>query len=143
MRPLMPWHAMNHDTERFLAHARADRAGARKSGREGGEVRLVKPEDRVDHMPHTQPYPVEDVLVDLLEVSSGGAGRECVIGVEGLRSGVGWSGVGWRLFLRRRLRAYRRGKWCPLGQRRDNEYPSPEMTPHRMLQKPSKIFDSS
>lgn len=43
------------------------RAGARKSGREG-EARIVKPEERVDHMPHTQNYPVEDVLVDLLEV---------------------------------------------------------------------------
>lgn len=43
------------------------RAGARKSGREG-EARIVKPEERVDHMPHTQHYPVEDVLVDLLEV---------------------------------------------------------------------------
>lgn len=53
------------------AHVVARRAGARKSGREGGEVRIVKPEDRVDHMPHTQPYPVEDVLVDLLEVSAG------------------------------------------------------------------------
>lgn len=29
---------------------------------------MVKPEDRFDHMPHTQPYPVEDVLFDLLEV---------------------------------------------------------------------------
>lgn len=46
------------------------RAGARKSGRDG-EVRHVKPEERVDHMPHTQHYPVEDVLVDLLEVSDG------------------------------------------------------------------------
>lgn len=46
------------------------RAGARKSGREG-EARVVKPEERVDHMPHTQNYPVEDVLVDLLEVSAG------------------------------------------------------------------------
>lgn len=44
------------------------RAGARKSGREG-EARIVKPEERYDHMPHTQHYPVEDVLVDLLEVS--------------------------------------------------------------------------
>ena len=43
------------------------RAGARKSGRDG-EARQVKPEERVDHMPHTQHYPVEDVLVDLLEV---------------------------------------------------------------------------
>lgn len=31
----------------------------------------MKPEERVDHMPHTQHYPVEDVLVDLLEVSNG------------------------------------------------------------------------
>lgn len=31
----------------------------------------MKPEERVDHMPHTQHYPVEDVLVDLLEVSDG------------------------------------------------------------------------
>lgn len=44
------------------------RAGARKSGRDG-EPRIVKPEERFDHMPHTQHYPVEDVLVDLLEVS--------------------------------------------------------------------------
>lgn len=44
------------------------RAGARKSGREG-EARVVKPEERFDHMPHTQHYPVEDVLVDLLEAS--------------------------------------------------------------------------
>ncbi|CAM9211442.1 unnamed protein product, partial [Ectocarpus sp. 6 AP-2014] len=45
------------------------RAGARKSGREG-EARIVKPEERFDHMPHTQHYPVEDVLVDLLEVAA-------------------------------------------------------------------------
>lgn len=32
---------------------------------------MVKPEERVDHMPHTQNYPVEDVLVDLLEVRAG------------------------------------------------------------------------
>lgn len=33
----------------------------------------MKPEERFDHMPHTQPYPVEDVLVDLLEVRTGTA----------------------------------------------------------------------
>ncbi|CAM9725349.1 unnamed protein product, partial [Discosporangium mesarthrocarpum] len=46
------------------------RAGARKSGRQGGNPRPVAPEDRWDHVPHTQPYPVEDVLVDLLDVSA-------------------------------------------------------------------------
>lgn len=49
-------------------HDNQNRAGARKSGRDG-EPRIVKPEERFDHMPHTQHYPVEDVLVDLLEVS--------------------------------------------------------------------------
>lgn len=51
----------------LLCNCNQIRAGARKSGRDG-EPRVVKPEERFDHMPHTQHYPVEDVLVDLLEV---------------------------------------------------------------------------
>lgn len=73
-------------------HSGAARAGARKSGREG-EVRYVKPEERVDHMPHTQNYPVEDVLVDLLEVSVSGSGRRSHGGDAcGVLSGRGQAG---------------------------------------------------
>ena len=48
------------------------RAGARKAGsRQGREsIRQILPERRATHIPQTQPYPVEDVLVDLLDLAA-------------------------------------------------------------------------
>jgi tRNA (guanine10-N2)-methyltransferase len=48
------------------------RAGARKSGNRRGAdaVRAVPADLRGVHVPQTQPYPVEDVLVDLLNLAA-------------------------------------------------------------------------
>ncbi len=46
------------------------RAGAKKSGRKG-VCEYVVPEDRrTDHVPATQGYPVEEVVLDLLHVAA-------------------------------------------------------------------------
>jgi len=52
------------------------RAGARKSGKKGGVSYSIDAEKRWDHVPTTQSYPVEEVMLDLLHMSS----RMLVIG---------------------------------------------------------------
>ena len=46
------------------------RAGARKSGNRRGEAAAVPEELRGSHIPQTQPYPVEDVMCDLLNLAA-------------------------------------------------------------------------
>ena len=48
------------------------RAGARKAGsrRSSSAVKPVAAEMRATHIPQTQPYPVEDVLVDMLDMAA-------------------------------------------------------------------------
>lgn len=46
------------------------RAGARKSGSRRQVVAQVKPEFRKDHIAQTQPYPVADVMTDLLNTAA-------------------------------------------------------------------------
>jgi len=46
------------------------RAGARKSGSRREHVAPVLPENRSTHIAQTQPYPVEDVMADLLDVAA-------------------------------------------------------------------------
>jgi len=52
------------------------RAGARKSGSRREHVVPVRPEHRHDHIAQTQPYPVQDVMADLMDV----AARTLVLG---------------------------------------------------------------
>lgn len=52
------------------------RAGARKSGKKGGVSYSIDTERRRDHVPITQNYPVEEVMLDLLHM----AARMLVIG---------------------------------------------------------------
>jgi tRNA (guanine10-N2)-methyltransferase len=52
------------------------RAGARKTGSRQDQPRPVKEEERHDHIPQTKPYPVSDVMSDLLDMSS----RTLVVG---------------------------------------------------------------
>jgi tRNA (guanine10-N2)-methyltransferase len=46
------------------------RAGAKKSGRKGVCRYAVHDEQRADHIPSTQHYPVEEVMLDLLDTSA-------------------------------------------------------------------------
>lgn len=46
------------------------RAGAKKSGRKGGVSYTIEPERRGDHVPSTQTYPVEEVMLDLLHTAA-------------------------------------------------------------------------
>lgn len=46
------------------------RAGARKTGSRKEQPRPVKEEERHDHIPQTKPYPVSDVMSDLLDMAS-------------------------------------------------------------------------
>lgn len=46
------------------------RAGARKAGSRKSDVKVVPTDIRVKHIPQTQPYAVEDVLVDLLDLAA-------------------------------------------------------------------------
>jgi len=46
------------------------RAGARKTGSRQDQPRPIKEEDRHDHIPQTKPYPVSDVMSDLLDMAS-------------------------------------------------------------------------
>jgi len=46
------------------------RAGARQSGSRLEEVKPVLEEHRHDHIPQTKPYPVSDVMADLLDVAA-------------------------------------------------------------------------
>jgi len=46
------------------------RAGARKSGSRRETVVAVKPENRHDHVAQTKPYPVQDVMADLMNVAA-------------------------------------------------------------------------
>ena len=46
------------------------RAGARKAGSRKTDVRVVPSDIRAAHIPQTQPYAVEDVLVDLLDLAA-------------------------------------------------------------------------
>jgi tRNA (guanine10-N2)-methyltransferase len=52
------------------------RAGARKTGSRKDHARPVKEEERHDHIPQTKPYPVSDVMSDLLDMAS----RSLVLG---------------------------------------------------------------
>ena len=46
------------------------RAGARKTGSKRDEPRPIADEHRHDHIPQTRPYPVSDVMADLLDVAA-------------------------------------------------------------------------
>jgi tRNA (guanine10-N2)-methyltransferase len=46
------------------------RAGARQSGTKQNEVRAVQEDKRHDHIAQTKPYPVSDVMADLLNVAA-------------------------------------------------------------------------
>jgi tRNA (guanine10-N2)-methyltransferase len=46
------------------------RAGARKSGRKDTVSYSISEEKRFDHIPSTQNYPVEEVMLDLLHTAA-------------------------------------------------------------------------
>ena len=46
------------------------RAGAKKSGKKGGAKYTIPAESRSDHVPSTQNYPVEEVMLDLLHTAA-------------------------------------------------------------------------
>eukprot|EP01035_Chromulina_nebulosa_P062554 gene62554-85546_t len=46
------------------------RAGAKKSGRKGELRYSIAEERRADHVPAVQPYPVEEVMLDLLHTAA-------------------------------------------------------------------------
>lgn len=46
------------------------RAGAKKSGRKGGVEYSISEERRYDHIPSTQTYPVEEVMLDLMHTAA-------------------------------------------------------------------------
>jgi tRNA (guanine10-N2)-methyltransferase len=51
--------------------AGARKAGSRHAGSEGPKApKPISAETRLDHIPQTQPYPVEDVLTDLLDLAA-------------------------------------------------------------------------
>jgi tRNA (guanine10-N2)-methyltransferase len=46
------------------------RAGAKKSGKKGGVAYTIEKERRFDHIPSTQTYAVEEVMLDLLHTAA-------------------------------------------------------------------------